>query len=197
VVDPSEEGGIVVWWTLGLLVVLLLVYLAWIYNRLIGLGKRADGAWSDIDVQLKRRWDLVPALVATVEGYAGHESGTLHKVVEARARASEVAAGSPAHRGESEQSLAAAVSGIFVLAEAYPDLKASQNFLDLQKTLTETENTIQYARRYYNAVVRDLNTLTESFPSLLVASLGGFRPRDYFQLDSEHERAAPQVRIGS
>jgi LemA protein len=180
----------------GLVSAALVAYAAWTYNRLVALNKRADGAWSDIDVQLKRRWDLVPALVAAVKGYAAHESGTLEGVVAARARATEAASGPVAGRGESERSLAAAVSGIFALAEAYPDLKANQNFLDLQKNLAQIEDQVQYARRYYNAVVRDLNTLVESFPSLLVAAPAGFRPRDYFQLANEAERAAPRVAIG-
>ncbi|MFO0953602.1 MAG: LemA family protein [Isosphaeraceae bacterium] len=173
----------------------VLLYLVWTYNRLVGLSKRADGAWSDIDVQLKRRWDLVPALVETVKGYTGHESSTLQAVTEARARATESASGSPQGRGGAERSLASAVGGVFALAEAYPDLKASRNFLDLQKSLTEIEDSVQYARRYYNAVVRDYNTLTETFPTLLVASAGGFARRDFFQLDDPSERAAPQVRL--
>lgn len=183
-------------WGIGLVVAAVAVYVAWTYNRLVALNRRADGAWSDIDVQLKRRWDLVPALVAAVKGYAGHESGTLEGVVAARARAAGSAAAPVAARGESERGLAAAVSGVFALAEAYPDLKASANFLDLQKSLTQIEDQVQYARRYYNAVVRDLNTLVESFPSLAVAGPAGFRARDYFQLDSDAQRAAPQVKLG-
>ena len=178
---------------LVVLIAVPVVYAGWTYNRLVGLGKRADGAWSDIDVQLKRRWDLVPALVEAVKGYTKHESGTLEKVVEARTRAS--AGGSPADRGANERSLASAVGGVFALAEAYPELKASGNFLSLQKSLTEVEDNVQYARRYYNAVVRDYNTLTATFPALFVASAGGFRPRDFFQLDDPSERAAPQVKL--
>lgn len=183
-------------WAIGLAAAALVAYAAWTYNRLVALNRRADGAWSDIDVQLKRRWDLVPALVAAVKGYAGHESGTLEQVVAARTRATESASGPVAGRGESERGLAAAVRGVFALAEAYPDLKAGKNFLDLQSSLVGIEDQVQYARRYYNAVVRDLNTLVESFPSMVVASVGGFRPRDYFQLDGDHERAAPQVKLG-
>lgn len=187
--EPTVIFGIVA------ILAIPLVYVVWTYNRLVSLSKRADGAWSDIDVQLKRRWDLVPALVATVKGYAGHESNTLERVVEARSRATSHAAEPPAARGESEQSLASAVRGIFALAEAYPDLKASTNFLELQKSLTEIEDNVQYARRYYNAVIRDLNTLVESFPPMLVAGPAGFTPRGYFQLESEAERAAPQVKL--
>lgn len=183
------------WWIIGLAAAAVLGYVVWTYNRLVTLNKRADGAWSDIDVQLKRRWDLVPALVATVKGYAAHESGTLEGVVEARNRASAASSGPIAGRGDSERGLAAAVGGIFALAEAYPELKASGNFLDLQKSLIQIEDQVQYARRYYNAVVRDLNTLIESVPSLFVAAPARFRPRDYFQLESEAERAAPRVNL--
>jgi LemA protein len=182
------------WWVVGVVSGAVVLYVAWTYNRLVGLGKRADGAWSDIDVQLKRRWDLVPALVETVKGYAGHESSTLREVTEARTRATANAAQKPSDRGAPERCLAAAVGGVFALAEAYPELKASQNFLDLQKSLTEIEDNVQYARRYYNAVVRDYNTLVASVPSMFVASATGFAPRDYFQVD-DAERAAPQVRL--
>lgn len=178
------------WWIVGSVVVLVLLYLAWTYNRLVGLNKRAEGAWSDIDVQLKRRWDLIPSLVETVKGYARHESSTLESVVEARSQAAR--GGTPVERGQSERGLSGAVSRLFAVAEAYPELKASQNFQELQKSLVEIENHVQYARRYYNAVVRDLNTLVQSFPSNLIASAMGFSERGYFQLD-DAERAAPRV----
>ncbi len=172
---------------------LILLYAGWTYNRLVSLSKRADGAWSDIDVQLKRRWDLVPALVATVQGYTSHESETLQKATEARGRSVEV--DSLARRGQSERGLSAAVGQIFALAEAYPDLKASQNYLDLHHSLVDIENNVQYARRYYNAVVRDLNTLAQSVPALLIAAPLGFRPRDYYQLEDSEEREAPEIRL--
>lgn len=181
-----------VWMVIAALVILLLYWL-WTYNRLVGLSKRADGAWSDIDVQLKRRWDLVPALVAAVQGYARYESETLENVVAARNLATQ--AGTIANRGESERGLTSAVGRIFALAEAYPDLKANHNFLDLQNNLVGIEDQVQSARRYYNAVVRDLNTLVETFPALLVAGPTGFRTRDYFQLEDEGQRAAPQVKL--
>jgi LemA protein len=180
----------VAWWIVGSVVVLVLLYLAWTYNQLVSLNKRADGAWSDIDVQLKRRWDLVPALVETVKGYARHESGTLEGVVQARADATQ--AGSLTQRGDSERGLSSAVGRLFAVAEAYPELKASQNFQELQKSLVEIENNVQYSRRYYNAVVRDLNTMVQSFPSNLVASAMGFGERAYFQLDAA-EREVPRV----
>lgn len=181
------------WWIVIGVVSLVLLYLGWTYNRLVSLNRRADGAWSDIDVQLKRRWDLVPSLVETVKGYARHEAGTLENVVHARSEASR--AGSPAQRGESERGLSSAVSRLFALAEAYPELKASENFRDLQKSLVDIENNVQYARRYYNAVVRDLNTLVQSFPSNLLAAAMGFGERSYFQA-AEAERAAPRVEFG-
>ena len=181
------------WWIVGGVVALVLLYLAWTYNRLVSLNKRADGAWSDIDVQLKRRWDLVPSLVETVKGYARHESGTLENVVQARSEATQ--AGSLAQRGETERGLSSAVGRLFALAEAYPELKASQNFQELQKSLVDVENNVQYARRYYNAVVRDLNTLVQSFPSNLLASAMGFGERTYFQLE-DAERAVPRVDFG-
>jgi LemA protein len=184
----------VVWWIAGIVVAAVVGYCVWTFNRLVGLSKRADGAWSDIDVQLKRRWDLVPALVETVKGYAHHESTTLERVVEARGQAQHAA--SIPDRGTREQDLAAAVSRLFAIAEAYPDLKASQNFQDLQRNLVEIENNIQYARRYYNAVVRDWNTLVESFPSGMVAAMSGHHQRPYFQLD-DAERVAPKVAFGS
>jgi uncharacterized membrane protein YgcG len=185
-----------IWWLVGLPLVLVLGYIAWTYNRLVGLSRRGDAAWSDIDVQLKRRWDLVPALVATVQGYTQHESETLKGTVAARARAAAAEAEGIAHRGESERNLSSSVSAVFALVEAYPELKASASYLELQKSLVDIENNVQHARRYYNAVVRDLNTLIGSFPSLLVAAAAGFHERDFFQLDEAEERAVPQVRLG-
>jgi LemA protein len=184
----------VVWWIVGLTVAAVLGYAVWTYNQLVGLNKRADAAWSDIDVQLKRRWDLVPALVDTVKGYARHESSTLEGVVKARGQA--VQSASIPERDTREQSLSAAVSRLFAVAESYPELKASQNFQDLQRNLVSVENDIQFARRYYNAVVRDWNTLVERIPTAFVAASAGYRERPYFQLD-DAERAAPRVAFGS
>ncbi len=181
-----------VWWIPVIVVASVLGYVVWTYNRLVSLSKRADAAWSDIDVQLKRRWDLVPALVETVKGYARHESSTLEHVVAARGQA--VQAGSITDRGKSEQNLAAAVGGLFALAEAYPELKASQNFQGLHQSLVDIENNVQYARRYYNAVVRDWNTLVGTIPAPWVAGAAGYSERPYFQLD-ESERAAPRVNL--
>ncbi len=177
-------------WIAAGVTALALAYLAWTYNRLVALSRRADGAWSDIDVQLKRRWDLIPALVETVKGYARHESGTLEDVVRARGEAAR--ASTVPERGETERGLSGAVGRVFAVAEAYPELKAGRNFQELHRSLVEIENNIQYARRYYNAVVRDLNTLIEGFPSSLMAAATGFTPRGFFQID-DGERAAPRV----
>lgn len=176
----------------GLLALAVLVAL--LYNSLARLRLLASNAWADIDVQLKRRHDLVPTLVATVKGHAGYEKGTLESVVEARNRAAR--AGGPAAAGEAEGELARSVRQIFALAEAYPDLKAAESFLSLQRSLTEIEDHIQNARRYYNAVVRDLNTRIAQFPANLVAGALGFRPREFFGLSDVAEQAAPAVDLG-
>ncbi len=181
---------------LALVVVLVLVAFGIItYNSLARLRLLASNAWADIDVQLKRRHDLVPTLVATVKGHAGYEKGTLEAVVDARNRA--VAAGGPAAAGEAERTLAGSVRQLIALAEAYPDLRAAESFLSLQRALTEIEDHIQNARRYYNAVVRDLNTRIAQFPSNLVAQTLGFRPREFFGLTDQSEQAPPPVNLGA
>jgi LemA protein len=172
----------------------LAILVALLYNRLARLRLLASNAWADIDVQLKRRHDLVPTLVATVKGHAGYEKGTLESVVQARNRAA--SAGGPAAAGQAEGMLAASVRQIFALAEAYPDLKAAESFLSLQRSLTEIEDHLQNARRYYNAVVRDLNTKVAQFPSNLVAGLMGFRPREFFELTDAKDAAPPAVDLG-
>ena len=165
------------------------------YNSLARLRLLAANAWADIDVQLKRRHDLIPTLVASVKGHAAYEKGTLQAVVEARNRA--ITAGGPASAGEAEGALAASVRQIFALAEAYPDLKAAESFLSLQRNLSDIEDHIQNARRYYNAVVRDLNTRVAQFPSNLEASAFGFRPREFFGLSDPSEQAAPEIDLGA
>jgi LemA protein len=164
------------------------------YNSLASLRLLAGNAWADIDVQLKRRHDLVPTLVAVVKGHAGYEKGTLQAVVEARNRA--VAAGGPAAAGEAERALAGSVRQLVALAEAYPELKAGESFLALQRNLSEIEDHVQNARRYYNAVVRDLNTKIAQFPTNLIAGPLGFRPREFFGLADESEQAPPEVQLG-
>jgi LemA protein len=162
-----------------------------IYNGLVRLRVQADNAWSDIDVQLKRRYDLIPNLVETVKGYAGHERQTLEAVVAARSRA--MATAGPAARAEAEGALTQALRQLFALAEAYPQLRAVESFTQLQASLGEIEAAVQNARRYYNAVVRDLNTRIAQFPSNLVAGTFGFGPREFFELEAEAERQAPKV----
>ena len=170
-----------------------LVFLAVMYNSLVGLRVRADSAWSDIDVQLKRRHDLIPNLVETVKGYAGHEKSTFENVTKYRSMAMQ--ATGPADRAEAEGQLTMALKSLFAVAENYPQLRASENFTALQKSLSEIEDNLQNARRYYNAVVRDLNTTIQSFPSNLVAGMFGFQPRAFFQVDAAAEREAPAVKF--
>jgi LemA protein len=176
-----------------LLVILALLILMFvgIYNGLVKLRNTSEQAWSDVDVQLKRRYDLVPNLVETVKGYASHEKDTFEKVVEARNMAMQ--ATSPEDKAKAENVLQSTLKSLFALAEAYPDLKANQNFIQLQTELANIEDQIQLSRRYYNAVVRDLNTKVESVPSNIVANMFNFQKKEYFELDSAEERKAPQV----
>ena len=173
----------------------IVVFVIVSYNRLVSLTQRSQSSWSDVDVQLKRRTDLVPNLVESVKGYAAHERGTLDAVVKARGAA--VAAQTPDARAQAEGQLTQALRGLFALAEAYPDLKASENFRSLQASLGEIEGAVQDARRYFNAVVRDLNTAIQAFPSNLVAGFFQFRPHAYFELDRPEERQVPKVSFGS
>jgi LemA protein len=162
-----------------------------LYNRLVQLRNGSESAWSDIDVQLKRRWELIPNLVETVKGYAQHERATFEQVTAARSQAMQ--ATTPAERASAEANLQGVLKSLFAVAEAYPELRANENFLGLQRELSGLEEAIQNARRYYNAVVRDLNTAIESFPANLVAGTLGFSKREYFELDAAEERSAPQV----
>jgi len=173
---------------------LLIAMFVGIYNSLIKLRNMSEQSWSDINVQLKRRYDLVPNLVETVKGYASHEKDTFEKVVQARNAAMQ--ASSPGDKAQAENILQSTLKSLFALAESYPDLKANQNFVELQKELSNIEEQIQLSRRYYNAVVRDLNTKIESVPSNLVANMFGFTKKEYFELDSTEERRAPQVKFG-
>ena len=182
------------WIFLGVLGVLVLLAVV-IYNSLVRLRVQCDGAWADIDVQLKRRHDLIPNVVETVKGYAGHERSTFEAVVNARNRA--MAAQGPAAKGEAEGILAGALRQLFALAEAYPQLRAVESFTQLQSTLAQIEDTIQNARRYYNAVVRDLNTKIAQFPSNLVAGMFNFKAREFFEIAVPAEREAPKVSFGA
>ncbi len=182
-----------------LVVVVLLVGLAalvvGLYNRFIRLKNAAESSWSDIDVQLKRRWELVPNLVETVKGYAAHERGTFDEVTRARGAAMQATA--PNDKAQAETALTTSLKSLFAVAEAYPELRANQNFLELQGELGKLEDAIQNARRYYNAVVRDLNTAVETFPGNMIASSFGIGRREYFELGSEAERSAPRVSFGT
>lgn len=173
------------------LVVLVLVWLLWTFNRLVRLRNRVGEGFSGMDVQLKRRHDLVPNLVETVKGYARHEQQTLEDVVAAR-RAAEAAQALP-DRAARETALGASVRRIMLLAEAYPDLKADRSFRSLQSDLVKIEEDLQYARRYYNGTVRDYNTAQQRFPTLLLAGLFGHRQCEFFELTDAGERAVPQV----
>ncbi len=182
------------WACFALGVVLLVVAMAAIaiYNRLVVLRNRVDNAWSQIDVQLKRRYDLIPNLVESVKGYATHESGVFEKVTEARAAAMN-AQGVEA-QGEAENMLSGALKSLFAVAEAYPDLKANTSFLDLQAQLADAENKIAYARQFYNDSVMSLNTAIQSFPANLLAGMFGFVARTYFEIETG-EGEAPQVKF--
>jgi len=179
-------------WIVLAVVVVVAVYGIVLFNRLVKSRQMTDEGWSGIDVQLKRRADLVPNLVSTVKGYAAHESRVLEQATELRAAANRVPQGDVAARARAEGALSAAIGQLMALAEAYPDLKASDNFLDLQKSLATIEDEIQMARRYYNGATRNLNVLVESFPSNLVAGLFGFYQRDFFEI-ADADRAVPEV----
>src|SRR5258706_12734315 len=174
----------------GLLVVAWAVYA---FNRITQLRQLGDNAWADIDVQLKRRHDLIPNVVAVVQGHAGYERSTLEAVVAARGRAVQAAQAGPATRAREEDPLGNALQRVLVVAEAYPELKAAASFASLQVTLTEVEDHLQNARRYYNAVVRDFNTAIAQFPAAILAGLMRLKPREFFGLDDPSEGAAPTV----
>ena len=178
-----------------LVLTLLIVAVVVLYNRLIRARNRVDTAWSDIDVQLQRRHDLIPRLVAAVDQYAKYERATLEAVTELRAEAMQVA--EVGARGEVEEKLSAGLERIIALAENYPDLKANENFLNLQNQLVETENYLQFARRYYNGAVRDYNTMAATVPNNLVAGWFGFTEREFFQKTSDEAANVPLVELGT
>ena len=157
-----------------------------IYNRLVKLRNTVRSSWSDIDVQLKKRFNLLPSLVEIVKGYAKHEREVLEKVTQARSQAMQ--AGTPGEAARSENMLRDTLKSLFAVAEAYPDLKANQNFMELQKQFEEIEDDIESARRYYNAVVRDYNTSTETFPAVLIAGMFGFKAAEFFELEEPEAR---------
>ena len=179
-------------WIVLAIVAAVAVYGVLLFNRLVKSRQMAAEGWSGIDVQLKRRADLVPNLVDAVKGYAAHERALFNEITELRSAVGRVAAGDVAGRGQVEGQLAGALARLLALAEAYPDLKASDNFRDLQAALATVEDEIQMARRYYNGATRNLNVLVESFPSNLVAGALGFAKRDFFQA-ADGDRAVPEV----
>src|SRR5215208_3228231 len=177
------------------LIALLVLYAVATFNGLVRLRNQSEEAFSDIDVQLKRRHDLIPNLVETVKGYATHERQVFENVTAARANA--VAATGPEQQAQAENQLTGALRQLFAVAENYPDLKASRNFLELQNELTDTEDKIQASRRFYNMTVRDLNIKVEQFPSSIVARFANTQQRDFFELDEPGDRAVPAVSFGA
>lgn len=176
-----------------IIAVVILIWAVFTYNLFIRDRNRIKEAWSGIDVQLKRRSDLIPNLVTTVKGYSTHERELLEQITEKRSQANQVT--DPKEKGAVETDLSSMLKRLFVVVEDYPDLKANKNFLELQSQLIEIEDTLQYARRYYNGTVRDYNIRRESFPSNLIAFLMDFKPREYFEIEFATERATPEVQI--
>jgi LemA protein len=177
------------------IVLVLIVGIVWyfisIYNKFVSLQAGIDAAWSDIDVQLKRRYNLIPALVDTVRGYKDYEAGTLEKIIQARQQSIE--AKTPAEKSATESVLSASLGKLFALAEAYPDLKADTQFLNLQGELSSVEDAIQNSRRYYNAIVRDYNAKLRSFPDVMIAQKYSFTSREFFELDEAEAEAAKKM----
>lgn len=169
------------------------LWVVMIYNGLIKLKVRTNEAWSDIDVQLKRRYDLIPNLINTVKGYATHERELFEKVTQARANA--MNAQNPEEKGEAENMLSGALKSLFAVSENYPQLRANENFLELQRELSDTENKIQASRRFYNGNVRDLNTKIQVFPDSIVANMLKIEKREFFEVEEEKEKEAPQVKF--
>ena len=178
-------------WIIVIVVAAIIFWIVATYNRLVSLKNRTEEGWSDIDVQLKRRYDLIPNLMETVKGYAKHEEGVFSKVTEARTSA--MSAQGVEAKGQAENMLTGALKSLFAVAEAYPDLKASVNFAKLQDELSDTENKIQASRRFYNGMVRDLNTMLETFPSNIVGNMFKFAKREFFEI--ENEAAKQNVKV--
>lgn len=177
---------------LGVVAVIVL-WAIFAYNRFVRFVNRVKEAWADIDVQLKRRYDLIPNLINTVKGYAAHERQTLEKVTEMRAKA--MGAGGLEEKGQAENMLTSALKSLFAVSENYPDLKANENFIELQKELSDTENKIQAARRFYNGNVRDLNTMLESFPQNIIGNMFKFSAQEFFELGEGEEAAKDPVEV--
>ena len=176
------------------IIAVVVIWLIATYNTLVKMRNRVKEAWADIDVQLKRRYNLIPNLIETVKGYAAHEKKVFTDVTEARSKAMQAeASGDVGKTLEAEKGLTGALKSLFAVAESYPDLKANQNFLDLQAQLTDTEDKIQAARRFYNGNVRDFNTKQETFPTNLIAGMFGFKKAEFFEVKEEEVRAVPKV----
>lgn len=178
-------------WVIAVIVVVVVGYILVAYNSLVRLKNQMQEAWSDIDVQLKRRHSLIPNLVETVKGYATHEREAFESVTAARAKA--LGAQTPHEKAQAENMLSSTLKSIFAISENYPDLKANTNFLELQRELSDTENKIQASRRFYNGMVRDYNTATQTVPTNLVASMFGFGPAEFFEVENEEEKQVPKV----
>jgi LemA protein len=182
-------------WIIPGIIVLLIVWIIGMYNGLVKAKIKVDNSWSDIRVFLKKRYDLIPNLVNTVKGYAAHESQTFEKVTEARNAAVAVPPGDVPGAAQANQALGGALRGLLAIAENYPDLKASQNFLELQTALQSIEGDLGNARRYYNATVRDYNTSIRQFPGVVVANMTGFKARDFYELDDQQEAQNVEVKF--
>ena len=182
-------------WVILIVVVAAAGYAVYVYNALVRNRQLVEEGWSGIDVQLKRRADLIPNMLETVKGYMAHERETLQAVTDARAAVQAAQNGSPAERGQAESLLSGALGRLFAVAEAYPDLKANTSFLEFQAALQTVEDEIQLSRRYYNGTVRNLNVAVESFPSNIVAGMFRFEKAEYFELENEADRATPQVKF--
>lgn len=180
-------------WLIVLIAIVLAVFLllVWLYNRFVRLRNRVDNAWAQIEVQLKRRWDLIPNLVESVKGYAAHERGTFEEVTQARAAAQQ--ARTPAETAQAEGILGAALGRLFAIAEAYPELQADENFRQLQTELAETENRVAVTRQVYNDAVLTYNNAVQTFPGVVLAGPFGFSIREFFEVEEEAQREAPVV----
>jgi LemA protein len=187
---------IVLWVIIGIIVILIFVFIA-TYNGLVRLRNQVKNAWAQIDVQLKRRHDLIPNLVETVKGYMKHERETLESVTKARNLAQQLSSAGVGERSKAEGELSSALSRLFAVVESYPDLKANQNFLALQEELTSTENKISFARQFYNDSVLNYNNQTQMFPSNIIASMTGFKSGEFFEVAAAEEREAPKVSFTS
>jgi LemA protein len=190
---PDASSANLIWIVLATLAAVVIGAII-LYNQLVAMDVRCDNAWSDIDVQLKRRHDLIPNVVEAVKGYTSHERGTLDAVVAARSQA--MAAKGPQQTAAAENALTGTLKTLFALAEAYPDLKANTQFTHLQEQLASLEDSIQASRRYFNATVRELNSSVRMFPWSLLAGMAGAKPREFFEITDAAERAVPSVKMG-